>query len=586
MCVEVLLPMTVSNTGFLLDRLGQDCHELQFLRELTQNAIEAIARSGKPGEIVWDVDWCAYERSEESVCKLSITDTGDGMTGPEMERFINQLSCSGSGQSLNGNYGVGAKIATAAQNPHGVVYLSWKEGIGSMIHLHRDAETEQYGLKQWELSDGTFSHHLPLNGKAKPDVIRKQGTKVVLLGRSEEDNTLQPEGRADCWISKYLNGRYFQFPEGVTVRAREGVGPAGKLRTLTGQKAYLEEHKLASGSVQLAQARAHWWILEDEAAMAKSADHIESSGHVAALYQDELYELTSGRTGIGRLQQFGIIFGGRQVVIYVEPLGEITTNTARTNLLLAGTPLPWSGWADEFRRKMPTKLRRFIMRKGAGALDTDHAHSIRKRLQQFLKQYRRTRYRRNSRGLKRADLEEKARRDRGKTGTGSHRYPGSRSPGDLYVEFEKKGGQRVSKTQGDPFPKVVWIGTEDGTRDPGILEARAASFLRDQNLLQINSDFHIFAEMVDHCCGLVGDVPGAGDVAITVVREWFEQVLVETVIGIQAMQGRQEWSSRAVDEALSPEALTASVMSLYLIERAARRQLGQKLGKVAVGHSD
>ena len=36
------LPLTVQNTGFLLERLGEDCHPLQFLRELTQNAIEAI----------------------------------------------------------------------------------------------------------------------------------------------------------------------------------------------------------------------------------------------------------------------------------------------------------------------------------------------------------------------------------------------------------------------------------------------------------------------------------------------------------------------------------------------------------------
>ena len=30
------LPMSVRNVGFLLDRLGQDCAPLQFLRELTQ----------------------------------------------------------------------------------------------------------------------------------------------------------------------------------------------------------------------------------------------------------------------------------------------------------------------------------------------------------------------------------------------------------------------------------------------------------------------------------------------------------------------------------------------------------------------
>ena len=76
------LPLTVQNTGFLLDRLGQDCHPLQFLRELTQNAIEAIQRTpGRCGEIVWDVDWIEYDL--EGVYKLSIADNGDGMTGPE-----------------------------------------------------------------------------------------------------------------------------------------------------------------------------------------------------------------------------------------------------------------------------------------------------------------------------------------------------------------------------------------------------------------------------------------------------------------------------------------------------------------------
>lgn len=41
------LPLTVDNTGFLLDRLGTDCHPLQFLRELTQNSIEAILHTSE-----------------------------------------------------------------------------------------------------------------------------------------------------------------------------------------------------------------------------------------------------------------------------------------------------------------------------------------------------------------------------------------------------------------------------------------------------------------------------------------------------------------------------------------------------------
>ena len=123
-----LLAMTVHNIGFLLDRLGQDCHPLQFIRELTRNSMEAIQRTGAGGSIVWDFEPVIFEL--EGVRKLCIIDTGDGMTGEEMVRFINQLSSSMSEQSLHGNYGVGAKIAAATRNPAGVSYFSWKNGQG------------------------------------------------------------------------------------------------------------------------------------------------------------------------------------------------------------------------------------------------------------------------------------------------------------------------------------------------------------------------------------------------------------------------------------------------------------------------
>ena len=110
------LPLSVENMGFLLDRFGEDCGPLQFLRELTQNSIEAILRTqAREGEIVWDVDWNRFDLLGDGVFKLSIIDQGDGMTGPEMVRYINNLSASIQGQSLMGNYGVGAKIAAATR---------------------------------------------------------------------------------------------------------------------------------------------------------------------------------------------------------------------------------------------------------------------------------------------------------------------------------------------------------------------------------------------------------------------------------------------------------------------------------------
>src|SRR5262245_46150860 len=189
------LPMDVKNTGFLLDRLGQDCHPLQFLRELTQNSIQAIQRTNEPGEVLWDVDWNYFDLTE--VMKLCVIDTGDGMTGPEMVEHINRLSSSGAQQSLTGNYGVGAKIAAATRNHAGMVYLSWKRKHGAMIHLWRNPDDGTYGLIQQKRSDGSYSEFVELEDEVKPEIINEHGTKIVLLGNSEDQNTMKaPPGTA------------------------------------------------------------------------------------------------------------------------------------------------------------------------------------------------------------------------------------------------------------------------------------------------------------------------------------------------------------------------------------------------------
>src|SRR3989441_1187349 len=436
---ENFLAMTVQNIGFLLDRLGQDCHPLQYLRELTQNSIEAILRSETPGEIVWDLDWTTHDL--EGFQKLCIIDTGDGMTGDEMVRFINQLSSSASAQSFSGNYGVGAKIAAATRNPAGVLYLSWKGGDGSMIHLYREKDTGQYGLRQWRHRDGSYAHSLPLDEDVRPDLIHPHGTKVVLLGQTENANTIQaPPGAASPsrWISKYINPRYYRFPKGVTVKAREGweYPRADKdrnyLRTLTGQEPYLLQHSAARGQVELADATAHWWILKDEPAISNNSGFIESAGHMAALYQNELYELATARAGMSRLQQFGVTFGYRYVVIYMEPhdegAGTLTTSTSRTSLLIRNEPLPWADWAAEFREKLPDEIAELVAEKAAGAANTDHGKSIRDRLKEIIDLFKLSRYRPTPGGPSLIDEEVFVRGGRGRV-SGAIRNPRARGDG-------------------------------------------------------------------------------------------------------------------------------------------------------------
>src|SRR4029079_15825034 len=113
---------------------------------------------------------------------------------------------------------------------------------------------------------------------------------------------------------------------GLTIKAREGWDSprsnkdGNLLRTITGQKVYLDQHAVACGVASLTNAKVHWWLLKDEPAVTNNSGFIESAGHVAALYQDELYERATARTGTALLQRFGMLFGHRFVVLYVEPV--------------------------------------------------------------------------------------------------------------------------------------------------------------------------------------------------------------------------------------------------------------------------
>src|SRR4051794_38702908 len=103
------LPMRVDNLGFLIDKLGKDAGPLQFLRELTQNSIQAIqGLDDTKGQVIWDVDWNRFILTDGRIVKAVCIDTGIGMTGPEQIDLINAFSASMHEQAFDKNYGIGA----------------------------------------------------------------------------------------------------------------------------------------------------------------------------------------------------------------------------------------------------------------------------------------------------------------------------------------------------------------------------------------------------------------------------------------------------------------------------------------------
>ena len=595
------LPMSVANTAFMIDRLSKDCAPLQFLRELTQNSIEAIVASAGEGEIVWDCDWDQFDLT--GFRKLCVIDNGIGMTGKDMVEYINQLSSSIHRQSHEGNFGVGAKVSAVPRNRCGLVYLSWQSDVGSMIHVWRDPQTDIYGLKQFEQPDGDFTYAGLIEDAIKPEVIRQHGTKVVLHGNSEDEDTMRaPEGAMSPsrWISRYLNTRYFRFPERISVKAREGWEyprndkDRNVLRTITGQAAYLEAHSVHSGQVPLSNATAHWWILKEEPALGNNSGWIASSGHVAALYKDELYEMAISRAGVAKLQSFGVVFGYPRVVIYVEPKNGaenvVVSNTARTLLIMNGEPLPWNDWAADFREQMPSEIQELMAEVASASASKDHTQTIWDRIKQMSDLFKLSKYRPSPAGTLLIDSDSMVpygagkRRTKNSDGGGSNGGSGGASgtpssSKDFYSLFlASRGGVAGKKLQSAAPPQINWVSVADGTRQPGFLEDRAAKYLPEQNLLQINTDFRVFTDMIERWSKFYSSVPAARETVQEVVHEWFEQQLVETVLGLQALKGGKEWNDDQIKSSWSEEALTASVMPRYHIDFAVKRALGSKLG--------
>ena len=339
--MSVTKPMTVANIAFLLDRLAADTPPNQQIRELTQNALEAVARrkqsgSHQEGLVKWDVDWDYLRRTGHY--KVCVVDNGDGMTPEQMAEYLNSLAVQGANQtqSISQNFGVGAKITALFRNRYGLVYQSWKNGRGAMVKLHRDDSLGQYGLDSFDLPDGP--HWTPtIKGSMRPRGIEDAGTKVTLLGSSETENTCLPPqdvGGGMNWLVTFLTARYFRLPENLKLQVRvltrdkdrwptvepEPSEKTFNLQTIRGTQELLDNYSDSHGTVRLAEADVHWWVFDDPV---KASKDMSSRGlrtcQVGVVFQDEVYIQRTPPTSRRILAGFGVIFGGEHIALYVEP---------------------------------------------------------------------------------------------------------------------------------------------------------------------------------------------------------------------------------------------------------------------------
>ena len=598
--------LAVANPTFLLERLGSECGDLQFLRELTVNGLDAIAAQPGPasGRVVWDLDWQRLEASAGKVRKLTVTDTGTGMRPDQLGRYINQLASSSREQSHTANFGVGAKVAAGSRNPHGLEYRSWHQGQGSLVCFKRHPDC-RWGLEPQPWPDGHHDYWRPLGEQDKPWLLRGQdhGTQVVLLGHHERHDTTQaPRSVSDARrhrMTRYLNSRFRQFPDGIEVLVREhhDRGKPGQLTRVEGERTHVERRAVCGGVVELSDAIAHWWVLDnDHHARRREATLWASTGHAVAVHGDELYDaLPQTRGGYGRLQDFGVRFGYERVVIHLQPHVEperLQANTARTMLLLDHEPLPWTRWGEEFAAAMPEEIRQ-LQEHAASTDGTPRQDAIRSRVASILPLYRLSRYRPTQSPRPSpvtADRDDPPTKTRRAKPTAPTTPPtkdaDSIITGDAASPNPADGAPPAdgSDSQGgaDPIvdlPDVAWISARDGTRAPGDLEDQAARYHPARHELTVNADFRAINDLTTHWQRRYTGIPGAHAVIEAHVREWCEQVLIEVVLAAR----NSSWSQDQLDALLSPTAFTAALLPRHLLHAMLQKRLAQKLGAPRTG---
>jgi len=624
--------MGVGGVQHLIERAYREGSELQYVRELFKNALEAGAT-----RIEFGPEWQAVE--ELGVYRLLVADDGKGMGPDELLKFLNTFG--GGGKPIGDaheNFGVGAKTSLLPWNHEGVVVLSWTadDPDGSMVWLRRDSKTGEYGARRFQTAEGSFDEVVRPFGSfahVKPGWLVNHGTVVICLGNTgTEDTFLGKDGQGDIkGLSAYLNKRIWALPEGVTLQVQElrsqkredwprtyaeassssrlGGGIVDRRwnrRRILGAKHYLvadaDKGKLGShGVVDLDDGTCiEYYLWEGDRPAVHSYAHM--TGYIAARYGDELYDT---QQHFSQFRSFGVTQKNVRTnltLVAIPPKSGHGTygvypDTARNALKIQGTkhagePLPWAQWGQEFAEKMPEEIAEAIAKAGpTDATGTLGDSRWKERLiDRFGRRWGTVRYILKTAGLIKVFATAGVTGDGGSGGRGGSGTGGSGGTGPAPGG---EGDPTVGIKKSRPGPETAtgvrrkggvpdWRWTDESEIEPGMAAVWSPNDPRHENgVVLLNRQFATFVELKDFWKQAYAD--HLADAVQKCIEEVYGEVMVAKVAHSEQLRSDPRWGgSRVESELRSPTALTMAVLGLIAEDQLIAARLRARLG--AKGH--
>lgn len=318
---ETVTKLRVGDEDFLVASLIEQSPQTMMIRELLQNAFEAVVVLP---EAERRVEFSVHEAA--SAPKLAIWNTGIGLTGAELYRMCDIAASVHKQTGMDRNFGMGAKVASLPSNRLGMRYRSAHGGAIQEVVIGKFAGV--YGRLRRPGPDGQPTEVIAIPA-AEAEGRNPDGgwVEVVLYGNDAgQDTVANPYGLPrpnPLWLPEAIRLRFFRFPPATSVVLQAGVAMLKAPHQLTStaeRLAALKHYEVVSGPGGLLIHYAYDPPHSSHPNRNASQNHgPESADAVAALvYRDEMYAPLTGPAWWREAASFGVPFMARHVSIVVE----------------------------------------------------------------------------------------------------------------------------------------------------------------------------------------------------------------------------------------------------------------------------
>ncbi len=325
-------PLDIHDKTFLINRLIQQAPSGTVIREFFKNAEEnaILAQSGNRRIEIYPVQI-------NGVRKLAFFNTGVGMDATELRRVTDLSSSINKQMSLDGNFGIGAKVSGLTVSKDGIRYRSCKNGEVHEVTIGYDDEQETYVRFAVEFEDGSTETVYDVTEAviAEGKGTDYDWTEVVLYGEQEDHDTVaEPLGMGKkvdrSYVPSTIFKRFARFPDGIEVKidvamtkggGKDETGRTRRLKTLEEILEVLPQKETVgdpSSGIRVRYIHDPKHESSSHSLSARANPATSSTTFCALVYKDERYDFKTKKAWSAAAPNFGIPFGSRVLTIEIE----------------------------------------------------------------------------------------------------------------------------------------------------------------------------------------------------------------------------------------------------------------------------